>query len=255
SPHPHPPQHIARLGSLHSTLLPLLTPSPPHPSAATPAPAAATPSGQIRAAGIVPPTDRASDPRRGVAALERRGSERLETEEGSSSAVVDPPIMAPDMDSSVEKQGSGSTDPDERPAAGEPKACTECHTTKTPLWRGGPCGPMSLCNACGIRYRKKRREALGLDANKAAAAGEQQPQRKKKAAAVAAAAAAAASKRERVREKEAEADEVTVELRTVGFGKEVVLKQRRRMRRRRRLGEEERAAILLMALSSGIVYA
>ncbi|CAN6322059.1 unnamed protein product, partial [Urochloa humidicola] len=215
-----------------------------------PAAAATPPSGQIRAAGIVPPTDRAPDPRRGVAALERRGPERLETEEGSSSAVVDPPILAPDMDSSVEK-GSGSPDPDERPAAGEPKACTECHTTKTPLWRGGPCGPMSLCNACGIRYRKKRREALGLDANKAAAAGEQQPQRKKKAAAVAA--AAAASKREK--EKEAEADEVTVELRTVGFGKEVVLKQRRRMRRRRRLGEEERAAILLMALSSGIVYA
>lgn len=48
---------------------------------------------------------------------------------------------------------------------------------------------------------------------------------------------------------------VTVELRVVGFDKEVVLKQRRRMRRRRRLGEEERAAILLMALSSGVVYA
>ncbi|RCV40106.1 hypothetical protein SEVIR_9G024700v4 [Setaria viridis] len=152
------------------------------------------------------------------------------------------------MDSSVEKQGSGSPDPDERPAAGEPKACTECHTTKTPLWRGGPCGPMSLCNACGIRYRKKRREAMGLDANKAAGGEQQQQQQRKKKAA-----AAAASKRER--EKGAEADEVTVELRTVGFGKEVVLKQRRRMRRRRRLGEEERAAILLMALSSGVVYA
>ncbi|PAN44148.1 hypothetical protein PAHAL_9G020800 [Panicum hallii] len=154
--------------------------------------------------------------------------------------------MAPEMDSSVEKQGSGSPDPDERPASGEPKACTECHTTKTPLWRGGPCGPMSLCNACGIRYRKKRREALGLDANKSGGAEQQQQQQRKKKA-------AAASKRER--EKEAEADEVTVELRTVGFGKEVVLKQRRRMRRRRRLGEEERAAILLMALSSGVVYA
>ncbi|KAK3148850.1 hypothetical protein QOZ80_3AG0209520 [Eleusine coracana subsp. coracana] len=143
------------------------------------------------------------------------------------------------MDSSVEKQGSGSLDPDERPAAGEPKACTECHTTKTPLWRGGPCGPMSLCNACGIRYRKKRREALGLDANKSST--EQQQQRKKK------------PKREKEREEEGE---VTVELRSVGgFGKEVVLKQRRRMRRKRRLGEEERAAILLMALSSGVVYA
>ncbi|CAD6207483.1 unnamed protein product [Miscanthus lutarioriparius] len=158
------------------------------------------------------------------------------------------------MDSSVEKQGSGALDPDERPpASGETKACTECHTTKTPLWRGGPCGPMSLCNACGIRYRKKRREAMGLDSSSKAGGGgnEQQQQRKKKA--TAAAAAAAASKREREREKAA--DEVTVELRAVRFGKEVVLKQRRRMRRRRRLGEEERAAILLMALSSGVVYA
>ncbi|XP_020211704.1 GATA transcription factor 17 [Cajanus cajan] len=32
------------------------------------------------------------------------------------------------------------------------KCCADCKTTKTPLWRGGP----TLCNACGIRYRKKR---------------------------------------------------------------------------------------------------
>uniref|UniRef100_J3LUF8 GATA-type domain-containing protein n=1 Tax=Oryza brachyantha TaxID=4533 RepID=J3LUF8_ORYBR len=44
------------------------------------------------------------------------------------------------MDSSVEK-GSESIDPGERTASGEPKACTDCHTTKTPLWRGGPSGP------------------------------------------------------------------------------------------------------------------
>lgn len=90
----------------------------------------------------------------------------------------------------------------------------------------------SLCNACGIRYRKKRREALGLDAGEGGA----ERQEKKK------------SKRER-------GEEVTMELRMVGFGKEVVLKQRRRMRRRRRLGEEEKVAILLMALSSCVIYA
>ncbi|KQK12335.1 GATA transcription factor 16 [Brachypodium distachyon] len=146
------------------------------------------------------------------------------------------------MDSPVEK-GSGSLDPDDRTASGEPKACTDCNTTKTPLWRGGPCGPKSLCNACGIRYRKKRREALGLDGPKrretaacahTAGEGAEQPPKKK-------------TKRER--------EEVTVELRMVGFGKAAVLKQRRRMRRRRRLGEEEKAAILLMALSSGVIYA
>ncbi|XP_073148007.1 GATA transcription factor 16 [Henckelia pumila] len=36
------------------------------------------------------------------------------------------------------------------------KCCSDCKTTKTPLWRSGPSGPKSLCNACGIRHRKKR---------------------------------------------------------------------------------------------------
>ncbi|KAK2449439.1 putative GATA transcription factor [Trifolium repens] len=37
------------------------------------------------------------------------------------------------------------------------RVCSDCHTTKTPLWRSGPTGPKSLCNACGIRQRKARR--------------------------------------------------------------------------------------------------
>lgn len=36
------------------------------------------------------------------------------------------------------------------------KACTLCGTTKTPMWRSGPQGPKSLCNACGIRFQKYR---------------------------------------------------------------------------------------------------
>ncbi|PWA66191.1 GATA transcription factor 17 [Artemisia annua] len=35
------------------------------------------------------------------------------------------------------------------------KVCTDCNTAKTPLWRAGPAGPKSLCNACGIRFKKK----------------------------------------------------------------------------------------------------
>ncbi|CAH9105674.1 unnamed protein product [Cuscuta europaea] len=38
-----------------------------------------------------------------------------------------------------------------------PRRCTKCRTTSTPLWRNGPRGPKSLCNACGIRYRKEER--------------------------------------------------------------------------------------------------
>ncbi|KAL3535620.1 hypothetical protein ACH5RR_004081 [Cinchona calisaya] len=37
------------------------------------------------------------------------------------------------------------------------RVCADCNTTKTPLWRSGPKGPKSLCNACGIRQRKARR--------------------------------------------------------------------------------------------------
>jgi len=72
------------------------------------------------------------------------------------------------MDLSNEKD-PGSIDPstrdssDSASASEELKSCADCRTTKTPLWRGGPNGPKSLCNACGIRYRKKRREAKGVD--------------------------------------------------------------------------------------------
>ncbi|XP_072979547.1 putative GATA transcription factor 22 [Typha angustifolia] len=40
------------------------------------------------------------------------------------------------------------------------RVCSDCNTTKTPLWRSGPHGPKSLCNACGIRQRKARRAAM-----------------------------------------------------------------------------------------------
>ncbi|KAL0726256.1 hypothetical protein Bca4012_022349 [Brassica carinata] len=37
--------------------------------------------------------------------------------------------------------------------------CVNCDTTSTPLWRNGPRGPKSLCNACGIRFKKEERRA------------------------------------------------------------------------------------------------
>ncbi|XP_058727111.1 putative GATA transcription factor 22 [Vicia villosa] len=43
------------------------------------------------------------------------------------------------------------------------RVCTECQTTSTPLWRSGPVGPKTLCNACGIRQRKARRAAVEAD--------------------------------------------------------------------------------------------
>ncbi|CAN6910824.1 unnamed protein product [Brassica oleracea] len=37
------------------------------------------------------------------------------------------------------------------------RRCANCDTTSTPLWRNGPSGPKSLCNACGIRFKKEER--------------------------------------------------------------------------------------------------
>ncbi|KAI5675200.1 hypothetical protein M9H77_06150 [Catharanthus roseus] len=43
------------------------------------------------------------------------------------------------------------------------KTCDECGTGETPMWRKGPKGPQTLCNACGLRYirfLKKEEELL-----------------------------------------------------------------------------------------------
>ncbi|CAN6277994.1 unnamed protein product [Urochloa humidicola] len=56
-------------------------------------------------------------------------------------------------------------------AMGVIRVCSDCNTTKTPLWRSGPCGPKSLCNACGIRQRKARRAMAAAAAAAAASNG------------------------------------------------------------------------------------
>ncbi len=33
--------------------------------------------------------------------------------------------------------------------------CTQCRTTDTPVWRAGPFGHKTLCNACGVRWMKQ----------------------------------------------------------------------------------------------------
>ncbi|KAE9592479.1 putative transcription factor C2C2-GATA family [Lupinus albus] len=36
------------------------------------------------------------------------------------------------------------------------RKCMHCEITKTPQWRAGPMGPKTLCNACGVRFKKGR---------------------------------------------------------------------------------------------------
>ncbi|KAL3515985.1 hypothetical protein ACH5RR_022887 [Cinchona calisaya] len=143
------------------------------------------------------------------------------------------------------------------------KCCVDCKTTKTPLWRSGPAGPKSLCNACGIRYRKKRAakeiSTMGLnkEGEKKIKKEENSVEKKKK------------KKRANFRGGKCGNSKLTsVEWRQrlMAFGQGVVLFQRQRspiLRKRqqqrifqnRKLGEVEQAAILLMALSCGSVFA
>ncbi|CAJ2637953.1 unnamed protein product [Trifolium pratense] len=61
------------------------------------------------------------------------------------------------------------------------RVCSDCHTTKTPLWRSGPTGPKSLCNACGIRQRKARRAlAAAASANGETLVAAEKPNLKEK---------------------------------------------------------------------------
>ncbi|KAI7729637.1 hypothetical protein M8C21_005075 [Ambrosia artemisiifolia] len=125
------------------------------------------------------------------------------------------------------------------------KTCADCGTTKTPLWRGGPAGPKSLCNACGIRSRKKRR-ALMADDKKA----------KKIAVAATTTSGGDSQSSGLTTSKSGITDGFCLKKRLMALGSEVVLQRpRSRITKRRKLGEEEQAAILLMALSCGSVFA
>ena len=97
----------------------------------------------------------------------------------------------------------------------------------------------SLCNACGIRYRKKR--------------SDKEKKKEKPATNTSNSGGGGRGKVSSLSE--------YLRVRLVALGKEVVMLQRRqrspmkRQRTSRKLGEEEQAAVLLMALSCGSVFA
>ncbi|XP_028788680.1 GATA transcription factor 16 [Neltuma alba] len=142
--------------------------------------------------------------------------------------MVDPSGKGSEADGANARNPNGASS-EESPAMNEPKkTCADCGTSKTPLWRGGPAGPKSLCNACGIKSRKKKRAILGL--NKGS-----------------------------IEEKKGKRNSTnnnngsskigdSLKQRLMALGGEVLMQ-------RKKLGEEEQAAVLLMALSYGSVYA
>nr|QFU85223.1 GATA3 [Diospyros kaki] len=124
------------------------------------------------------------------------------------------------------------------------KTCADCGTTKTPLWRGGPAGPKSLCNACGIRSRKKRRALLGLSK------GSSTVEKKSKRTGHQSSSSSSNSSSSSGDDNSSFGESVKRKL----MGEEAL--QRSNIEKmRRKLGEEEQAAMLLMALSCGSVYA
>ncbi|XP_051118609.1 GATA transcription factor 17-like [Andrographis paniculata] len=116
-------------------------------------------------------------------------------------------------------------------SSSSPKSCSDCHTTRTPLWRGGPAGPKSLCNACGIKYNKKRRQLLGLETGRT--------NKKQKSKSVNRSSSSSSEVRE------------ILKMRIMALGSNMVLSGKLMSK----LREEERAAVVLMALSCGSVYA
>ncbi|CAI9776205.1 unnamed protein product [Fraxinus pennsylvanica] len=127
------------------------------------------------------------------------------------------------------------------------KTCVDCGTSKTPLWRGGPTGPKSLCNACGIRSRKKRRALMGVN---------KENEKSKKYASSKNSTHSNESSISSSGESTSYKIGDSLKRKLWSFGRDEALqKPRSNTPQRRKLGEEEQAAFLLMALSCGSVYA
>ncbi|GMI84439.1 GATA transcription factor 15 [Hibiscus trionum] len=143
------------------------------------------------------------------------------------------------------------------------KFCADCKTTKTPLWRGGPAGPKSLCNACGIKYRKKIRAILGL--NKGSENKKVKWHSSSSSSTITTSSSAAADDDDDMIKGSERFSELTqpLKIRLIALGSEVLLQRsstwvvkKQRCQRRRKFGEEEEnAAVSLMALSYGLVFA
>ncbi|KAL0414797.1 UNVERIFIED_CONTAM: GATA transcription factor 15 [Sesamum radiatum] len=134
------------------------------------------------------------------------------------------------------------------------KTCVDCGTSKTPLWRGGPAGPKSLCNACGIRSRKKRRALMGVakeeKKTKKSTSGKNTSHhhQSNSSSSNSSSSSSGDSSMGKIGD--------SFKKKLWAFGRDVALQRpRSNTTRRRKLGEEEQAAFLLMALSCGSVYA
>uniref|UniRef100_A0A7N0VAM3 GATA-type domain-containing protein n=1 Tax=Kalanchoe fedtschenkoi TaxID=63787 RepID=A0A7N0VAM3_KALFE len=143
------------------------------------------------------------------------------------------------------------------------KRCAMCGTARTPLWRSGPAGPkdlttdnaswfqflQSLCNACGIKQRKRK----ALMCKNPDKKKQRQPTTTNPAASPPSTSTEPPSKSKPGLEKScATNSRQSVKVGLAAFGKDLALLQRQRSLRRQR-SEEEEAAMLLMSLSCSYV--
>lgn len=68
---------------------------------------------------------------------------------GEREKMVDMDQIEPTAKESLKKQ--------QQQGAGSGRRCSHCQAQRTPQWRSGPLGPKTLCNACGVRYKKSGR--------------------------------------------------------------------------------------------------
>ncbi|KAL3814647.1 hypothetical protein ACJIZ3_015915 [Penstemon smallii] len=133
------------------------------------------------------------------------------------------------METNQKEEGLSSTEEGSMEVENK-KCCSYCKTTKTPLWRSGPSGPKSLCNACGIRYRKKSPSPPS-------------PEEKK-------------GKNGKSKSVNKLREELKVNLMKMPLEKRLShFVKKKKQRSPRQWGEVERAALLLMALSCGAIFA
>jgi hypothetical protein len=103
----------------------------------------------------------------------------------------------------------------------------------------------SLCNACGIRSRKKRRAVLGIN----------KEERKPRKHISSQSQSQSCSSNNNSNINNSKLGESLKE-RLMALGREVLMQRSTvEKQRKKKLGEEEQAAVLLMALSYGSVYA
>ena len=79
----------------------------------------------------------------------RAAANRSSTRPGAAKATAPvPPSKAPAAAAAKKQKGR--------------QCCVQCFTFSTPQWREGPQGARTLCNACGVRYRKQLNQAKKL---------------------------------------------------------------------------------------------